>query len=41
MAIMKLLTKQEKNESELLELINNKFQHPSFNRTKMKFLQCV
>ena len=30
-----------KNESELLELINNKFQHPSFNRTKMKFLHGV
>ena len=29
------------NESELLELINDKFQHPSFNRTKMKFLQGV
>ena len=25
----------------MLELINDKFQHPSFNRTKMKFLQGV
>ena len=30
-----------KNESELLELINDKFQHPSFNRTEMKFLQGI
>ena len=25
----------------MLELINNRFQHPSFNRTKMKFLQAI
>ena len=36
-----IVNKTRKNESELLELINNKFQHPSFNRTKMKFLQGV
>ena len=31
-----IVNKMRKNESELLELINDKFQHPSFNRTKMK-----
>ena len=36
-----IINKTRKNESELLELINDKFQHPSFNRTKMKFLQGV
>ena len=36
-----IVNKTKKNESELLELINDKFQHPSFNRTKMKFLQGV
>ena len=36
-----IVNKTRKNESELLELINDKFQHPSFNRTKMKFLQGV
>ena len=30
-----------KNKSELLELINDKFQHASFNRRKMKFMQSV
>ena len=34
-----IVNKTRKNESELLELINDKFQHPSYNRTKMKFLQ--
>ena len=36
-----IVNKMRKNESELLELINDKFQHPSFNRTKMKFLQGI
>ena len=36
-----IINKTRKNESELLELINDKFQHPSFNRTKMKFQQGV
>ena len=36
-----IVNKTRENESELLELINDKFQHPSFNRTKMKFLQGV
>ena len=36
-----IVNKTRKNESELLELINDKFQHPSFNRTKMKFLQGI
>ena len=34
-----IVNKTRKKEYELLELINDKFQHPSFNRTKMKFLQ--
>ena len=36
-----IVNKMRENESELLELINDKFQHPSFNRTKMKFLQSI
>ena len=36
-----IVNKTRKNEYELLELINDRFQHPSFNRTKMKFLQRV
>ena len=36
-----LVNKMRKNESELLELIDDRFQHPSFNRTKMKFLQDI
>ena len=36
-----IVNETRKNESELLDLINDKFQHPSFNRTKMKFLQGV
>ena len=36
-----IVNKTRKNESELLELIYDKFQHPSFNRTKKKFLQGV
>ena len=36
-----IVNKTRKNEYELLELINDRFQHPSFNRTKMKFLQGV
>ena len=36
-----IVNKTRENESELLDLINDKFQHPSFNRTKMKFLQGV
>ena len=36
-----IINKMRKNESELLELINDKFQHPSFNKTKMKFLQGI
>ena len=36
-----IVNKTRKNEYELLELINNRFQHPSFNRTKMKFLQGI
>ena len=36
-----IVNKTRENESELLELINDKFQHASFNRTKMKFLQGV
>ena len=31
-----IVNKTRKNEYELLELINNRFQHPSFNRTKME-----
>ena len=36
-----IIHKTRKNEPELLELFHDKFQHPSFNRTKMKFLQGV
>ena len=36
-----IVNKTRKNEYELLELINDRFQHPSFNRTKMKFLQGI
>ena len=36
-----IINKTRENESELLELINNKFQHPSFNRAKIKFLQGI
>ena len=36
-----IVYKTRKNEYELLELINDRFQHPSFNRTKMKFLQGI
>ena len=36
-----IVNKTRENEYELLELINNRFQHPSFNRTKMKFLQGI
>ena len=36
-----IVNKMRKNKSELFELINDKFQHPSFNRTKMKFLQDI
>ena len=36
-----IVNKMRGNESEMLELINDKFQHSSFNRTKMKFLQGV
>ena len=36
-----IVNKTRKNESELLELVDDKFQHPSFNRTKMKFLQGI
>ena len=36
-----IVNKMRKNESELLELINDKFQHSSFNRTKMKFLKGI
>ena len=36
-----IVNKKRKNEYELLELINDRFQHPSFNRTKMKFLQGI
>ena len=36
-----IFNKTRKNEYELLELINDRFQHPSFNRTKMKFLQGI
>ena len=36
-----IVNKTRKKEYELLELINNRFQHPSFNRTKMKFLQGI
>ena len=36
-----IINKMRKNESELLELINDRFQYPSFNRTKMKFLQGI
>ena len=36
-----IVNKTRRNEYELLELINNRFQHPSFNRTKMKFLQGI
>ena len=41
MGIMKIVNKTRKNECELLELINDRFQHPSFNRAKMKFLQGI
>ena len=36
-----IINKTRKNESELLELINDKLQHRSLIRTKMKFLQGV
>ena len=36
-----IVNKTRKNEYELIELINDRFPHPSFNRTKMKFLQGV
>ena len=36
-----IVNKTRKHEYELLELINDRFQHPSFNRTKMKFLQGI
>ena len=36
-----IVNKTRKNEYELLELINDRSQHPSFNRTKMKFLQGI
>ena len=36
-----IVNKTRKNEYELLELINDRFQLPSFKRTKMKFLQGV
>ena len=36
-----IINKTRKNESELLELIYNKCQDSSFNRTKMKFLQGI
>ena len=36
-----IVSKTRKNEYELLELIINRFQHPSFNKTKMKFLQGI
>ena len=36
-----IVNKTRKNEYELLELINVRFQHPSFNRTRMKFLQGI
>ena len=36
-----IVNKTRKHEYELLELNNNRFQHPSFNRTKMKFLQAI
>ena len=36
-----IVNKTRKNEYELLESINNRFQHPSFNRTKIKFLQGI
>ena len=36
-----IVNKTRKNKSEFLELIFDKFQHPSFNRTKMQFLQGV
>ena len=36
-----IINKTRTNESYLLELVNDKFQHPSFNRTKMKFLQGI
>ena len=36
-----IVNKMRKSESKLSELINDRFQHPSFNRTKMKFLQGI
>ena len=36
-----IINKTRGKEYELLELINDRSQHPSFNRTKMKFLQDV
>ena len=36
-----IVNKMRKNESELLELINDRFQHPLFNRSRMKFLQGI
>ena len=36
-----IVNKTRKKEYELLELIDNRFHHPSFNRTKMKFLQGI
>ena len=36
-----IVNKTRKNEYELLELINDRFRYPSFNRTKMKFLQGI
>ena len=36
-----IVNKTRKNEYELLELSNDRFQHPSFNRTKMKVLQGI
>ena len=36
-----IVNKTRKNEYELLELINDRFQHPSFNGTKMKFMQGI
>ena len=36
-----IVNNARKNEYELLELINDRYQHPSLNRTKMKFLQGI
>ena len=36
-----IVNETRKNEYELLEFIIDRFQHPSFNRTKMKFLQGI